>query len=439
MLTLEFITRFAIAVLLIGGLTFFARSSRVKGWFGELIVNLLARFFLDKKTYHLIKNVTLPTEDSTTQIDHIIVSKYGLFVVETKNMKGWIFGSENDAEWTQQIYKDENKFQNPLRQNYRHTLALEEILGLMPNKIFSVIVFVGESKFKTVMPENVTYAGGYIKYIKSKTEPLYGEFEVQDIIKKIEDYRLEPGLKTHKRHIENLKNHHSPKIDRKLRRARRKHTSLFYKLLIIAAVLLVFGGVAKKSILNKQEAVDQQVTVDGSAPQPAQPEQSPAQKELNKVYQFRDAQGKIRYTNVATTPDAKLVDGNIKNTRPPVPIEISGNKIVIPVTIRHNGMEMETKLMFDETVPITILPMTTANFFEAENLGPASVTIDRGKTVTGEKRRVSYFGVGDTVETDLIFLASDKTRFANTGILGKDFATRHPFSIDRENNLLVWQ
>ena len=102
-------------------------------------------------------------------------------------------------------------------------------------------------------------------------------------------------------------------------------------------------------------------------------------------------------------------------------------------------MEMETKLMFDETVPITILPMTTANFFEAENLGPATVTIDRGKTVTGEKRRVSYFGVGDTVEPDLIFLASDKSRFANTGILGKDFATRHPFSIDRENNLLVWQ
>ena len=93
MLTLEFITRFAIAVLLIGGLTFFARSSRVKGWFGELILNLLARFFLDKKTYHLNKNVTMPTEDSTTQIDHIILTKYCLLVVETKNKKARILGS----------------------------------------------------------------------------------------------------------------------------------------------------------------------------------------------------------------------------------------------------------------------------------------------------------------------------------------------------------
>ena len=66
-----------------------------KGIFGEFIINLSAKLFLDKEQYHLIKNVTLPTEDGSTQIDHIIVSKYGVFVVETKNMKGWIFGSPN--------------------------------------------------------------------------------------------------------------------------------------------------------------------------------------------------------------------------------------------------------------------------------------------------------------------------------------------------------
>lgn len=427
------------SVLLVGTLMLLLKSNYVKGWFGELTVNMLARFFLDKKIYQLIKNVTLPTEDSTTQIDHIIVSPYGLFVVETKNMKGWIFGSENNAEWTQQIFKHKNKFQNPLRQNYRHTKALEEILGLMPNKIFSVIVFVGRSTFKTVMPENVTYAAGYIDYIKSKTEPLFGEFEVQDIVKKIEDYRLDPSLKTHRLHVENLKNQHSPKINKKLRRARRKKTSLFYKLAVIVAALLVFGGVAKKTILDKQEAIDQQLTADGTTTEPAKPEQSPAQKELNKVYQYRDAQGKIRYTNVPTTPDAKLVDGKIKNTRPPLSIEISGNNVFIPVTIRNKGVQMETKLLFDETIPITILPIATANFLEAANFGTATVTIAKGITVTGEKRGVSYFAVGDTVEPNLIFLASDKSGFARTGILGKDFATRHPFQIDRENQRLNWQ
>ena len=76
-----------------------AKSAWFKGVLGEFIVNLSAKLFLDKEQYHLIKNVTLSTEDGSTQIDHIIVSKYGVFVVETKNMKGWIFGSPNQKTW----------------------------------------------------------------------------------------------------------------------------------------------------------------------------------------------------------------------------------------------------------------------------------------------------------------------------------------------------
>ena len=89
-------------VLIIVG---FLKTPFVKGILGEFIVNLSTRLFLDKEIYHLIKNVTLPTEDGSTQIDHVIVSRYGVFVVETKNMKGWIFGSPNQKTWTQKIYK----------------------------------------------------------------------------------------------------------------------------------------------------------------------------------------------------------------------------------------------------------------------------------------------------------------------------------------------
>lgn len=69
------------------------RSPWLKGQLGEVIVNVSGRLFLDKDRYHLMKNVTLPTEDGTTQIDQIIVSQYGVFVVETKNMKWWILNS----------------------------------------------------------------------------------------------------------------------------------------------------------------------------------------------------------------------------------------------------------------------------------------------------------------------------------------------------------
>ena len=177
----------------------------VKGVWGEMIVNLAAKFFLNKEKYHLFKNVTLPTEDGTTQIDHVIVSRYGIFVIETKNMKGWIFGNPQQKTWTQKIYRHTSKFQNPLHQNYKHTQTLLSALEIEPDKIFSLVVFVGDSEFKTPMPENVVYAGGYIRFIKSKKQPILTDNEVQGICRKIELGRLKPSIRTHINHVQHVK------------------------------------------------------------------------------------------------------------------------------------------------------------------------------------------------------------------------------------------
>jgi hypothetical protein len=53
-----------------------------KGIWGESVVNMMTTVHLDKEKYHLVGNVTLSTESGTTQIDHIIVSQYGIFVVD---------------------------------------------------------------------------------------------------------------------------------------------------------------------------------------------------------------------------------------------------------------------------------------------------------------------------------------------------------------------
>ena len=184
----------------------FFRTPWGKGIIGEFLVNTATNLKLDKNKYHLIKNVTLPTEDGTTQIDHIIVSEYGIFVVETKNMKGWIFGDEKQKYWTQKIYKHTNKFQNPLHQNYKHIKTIQNALGIESNKIFSVIVFTGDSTFKTDMPENVKHGIGYIDYIKSKTLKIISKEEVSKIISLIESGRLSRSFKTHREHVKHVKN-----------------------------------------------------------------------------------------------------------------------------------------------------------------------------------------------------------------------------------------
>ena len=176
-----------------------------KGLVGEWIVNVSAKLLLNKKRYRLIKNVTLPTENGTTQIDHIIVSEFGVFVIETKNMKGWIFGNQNQKMWTQKIYNHSNTFQNPLHQNYKHVKTLQSLLDLNDQQLHSLIVFVGNSKFKTKMPDNVTQGGGYVRYIKSKTTPVLTKFQVREITIGIKQGRLTPSLKTSREHVKHVK------------------------------------------------------------------------------------------------------------------------------------------------------------------------------------------------------------------------------------------
>lgn len=185
-----------------------------KGCFGEWLVRLSAKLLLDPKEYRPIHNVTLKTPDGTTQIDHIFVSRFGLFVVETKNYNGWIFGDEHQSMWTQKIFKKTSKFQNPLLQNYKHVKALEALLNIPAEKIHSVVVFVGGSEFKTKMPANVTYAGGYISYIKSKTEIFLSRSEVEAVATAISTGRMAPSLATNHEHVRNVQRRLDPDAPR---------------------------------------------------------------------------------------------------------------------------------------------------------------------------------------------------------------------------------
>jgi len=181
------------------------KSAWFKGVYGEFLVNFILNRFLPKEQYSLIKNVTLPTDEGTTQIDHIVVSPFGLFVVETKNMKGWIFGNARQKQWTQKIFKYTGTFQNPLHQNYKHTQTLARRLAIPNNKVYSVVVFIGDSTFKSNMPDNVTYARGCIGYIKSKQAVHFSQQQVSEIYDTIESGRLVRTLKTNRMHNQHVK------------------------------------------------------------------------------------------------------------------------------------------------------------------------------------------------------------------------------------------
>ncbi|MYL34319.1 NERD domain-containing protein [Pontibacillus yanchengensis] len=140
---------FFILVLIIA-LSVALASPSIKGRIGEAKLSFLLNR-LNQEEYHVVDDLLIPSKNGTTQIDHVVVSPYGIFVIETKNYKGWIFGDEKSKYWTQVIYKRKEKFYNPIHQNFGHIKALESALeGLYDGTFYSIVSFSSKATFKKV-------------------------------------------------------------------------------------------------------------------------------------------------------------------------------------------------------------------------------------------------------------------------------------------------
>ena len=186
--------------------TWILRSSWLKGMLGEARVNSSLRRRLDEREYRLLKDLTLPTRDGTTQIDHVVISRFGIFVIETKNMAGWIFGNADRAHWTQVIFRKKSKFQNPIRQNYKHVKTIQDLLGIDAHQFHNVIVFVGSAIPKTSMPVGVVWgAKSLVEYIRSKRFTLIEEQDLDKLAEQLSEARMRPGIQTHRAHVQHVR------------------------------------------------------------------------------------------------------------------------------------------------------------------------------------------------------------------------------------------
>jgi restriction system protein len=137
-----------------------------------------------------MNSVTLPTGNGTTQIDHILISRFGVFVIETKHYKGWIFGDASNPKWTQVVFRKKSRFQNPIHQNYKHVTTVRDTLDFLPAEdVRSVVVFTGDAEFKTSRPEGVLLFDELISHIQSFREERISENRVQFCVGRLETIR----------------------------------------------------------------------------------------------------------------------------------------------------------------------------------------------------------------------------------------------------------
>lgn len=163
-----------------------------------LVANTLSRLTIP---HVLINNVTLPVVNGTTQIDHLLVTEHGLFVIETKHYRGWIFGRPNDDYWTQTTYRKKSRFRNPLSQNFGHIKTVEALFKLPESAFIGVVVFTGEAEFKSELGPQVIHLADLLEFVGHDRQKVLDERQMAYVVGRIEMKRLRRSLETDEYHL----------------------------------------------------------------------------------------------------------------------------------------------------------------------------------------------------------------------------------------------
>lgn len=160
----------------------------------------------------VLKNVYIPTQGKTTEIDVVMIHEKGIFVFESKNYSGWIFGSMEQLNWTQCLQNGKkNKFYNPIRQNRTHIKALAEYLEMPISEFASYIVFSERCTLKKI-PEDtddmvIVRRPNMLKKLRvalKAAPPKYTHDEIQAIANKLTPL-TNKDAEEKQQHIENIK------------------------------------------------------------------------------------------------------------------------------------------------------------------------------------------------------------------------------------------
>ena len=174
-----------------------------RGKIGEKrVCNILDKFPKDK--YIPLYDVMLPTPNGTTQIDHIVVSIYGIFVIETKNYKGRIYGNDYSDKWTQNIYGNKRKFYSPLKQNYGHVKTLADLLQVDMDLFIPIVAFTQRAQLYVKSNNRVINTNMLYDTIDMcKTERLTRE-QVEDIVCKIVGSTVDNTRQNRDEHVKRI-------------------------------------------------------------------------------------------------------------------------------------------------------------------------------------------------------------------------------------------
>lgn len=174
-----------------------------RGIQGEREVNRALGLLLKDDEY-LLTNLLIPlSNDRTTEIDTLLITRKGIFCIETKNWIGHISGDDESEYWLQKYddpYKPNKQHRNPVIQNEHHCNVLERELENQYD-VYNIVIFP-EIEDRTHLYSRHTYElSEFIEYYGTKDNVLYPE-DIEEVADKLSCYQAtEEKLKAHKEQV----------------------------------------------------------------------------------------------------------------------------------------------------------------------------------------------------------------------------------------------
>ena len=166
-------------------------SPRFRGTMGEERVQRLLNAALPRSQYSILKGIVIPSGGGTRRIPHLVVSQFGIFVIQPVHRPGRITGATVQDLWTQRKWGRRHRFDNPMHQAVLNIQALERLLNIPGLCFHPLVAFSSESYFTGTSPEDVIPAEKLIPFIKRRGQKLMEADTCGHVLKVLKETRLD--------------------------------------------------------------------------------------------------------------------------------------------------------------------------------------------------------------------------------------------------------
>lgn len=167
-------------------------SPRFLGSIARTRVRRVLRAALDPRQYTVLDDLTLPAGGGTVHIDIIVVSRFGVFVVDAIHRTGRISGTKAQARWVEQRFGRARRFDNPVHVNFLHVQAVERLLGLPPNAVHGLVAISGRDRLDRDLPAEVVTVRQLVVRIRRESRPQVDAEQANRALQRLEQQRLRP-------------------------------------------------------------------------------------------------------------------------------------------------------------------------------------------------------------------------------------------------------